>query len=293
MAKMAPMAIVKYMNFVYESVDRQIALQEAKAGKEETGQRKDIFHFLYNAVDSETGGRGLDRKALRAETSLLVAAGSDTTSITLSGIFFYLTGDPRRLRKLEDELLATFDSIDDISHGPALKGCIYLRACIDEAMRMAVSGPSEVPREVLAGGINIKGKYYPAGVVVGTSSWCDSRNQEVYGDPEVFRPERWIVDEANGVTQEDVARAKANFNPFSAGPGHCVGKVFAISEILVAVARTIYRLEVRRAPGSTVGGGHPSLGWAERNPSVMALRDAFISLRDGPEVQFRKRIARS
>lgn len=293
MQKTAPLIIVKYMNFVYESVDRQIALQEAKASKEEIGQRQDIFYFLYNAVDPETGERGLDRTGLRAEAGLLVAAGSDTTSITLSGIFFYLTGDPRRLKKLEDEILSTFDSIDDIYHGPVLKNCTYLRACIDEAMRLAVAGPSELPREVLAGGINIKGKHYPAGTVVGTSSWCDSRNQEVYGDPEVFRPERWIVDEANGVTQEDVARAKANFNPFSAGPGHCVGKVFAISEILVAVARTIYRLEVRRAPGSTVGGGDPSLGWAERNPAVMSLRDAFITLRDGPEVQFRERVARS
>lgn len=293
MEKMAPVPIIKYMNFVYESVDKQIAFQEARAGKDEKDQRQDIFHFLYNAVDPDTGNRGLDRTALRAEAGLLVAAGSDTTSITLSGLFFYLTGDPRRLRKLEDEILSTFNSVDDISHGPVLKGCTYLRACIDETLRMIPAGPSELPREVLPGGINIKGKHYPAGTIVGTSPWCDSRNQEVYGDPDVFRPERWVVDEANGVTQEDVTRAKTNFNPFSAGPGHCVGKVFAISEILVAVARTIYRLEVKRTPGSTAGGGRPSSGWAERNPSVMQVKDAFITLRDGPEVQFRKRVARS
>lgn len=159
----------------------------------------------------------LPRAKLRQETSLLagrskakcslVTAGSDTASISLSSIFFYLTGDPRHLRKLEDELLSTFTSIDKIYHGPILKGCTYLRACVNEAIRIAIVDLSEIQREVLPGGINIKGKHYPARTIVGYSPWLDCRNQQVYGDTQVYRTERWIVDEENGMTQQDVARA--------------------------------------------------------------------------------------
>ncbi|KAK9437185.1 benzoate 4-monooxygenase cytochrome P450 [Metarhizium brunneum] len=230
-----------------------------------------------------------DAKILKAGAGLLVVTGSHTTSANLSGIFFYLTGDPRRLIKVQNEIRGILELANDIIHGPKLASCTYLRARVDEAMRLTSSGPSELPREVMRGRIHIQGQYYPAGTVVGTSSWCDARNQRVYGDTDVYRPERWIVDEAEGVTKEHVARLKANFNPFGAGPGHCIGKVFAMSEILIAVARTLHRLGVRRTPGSTLGAGHPSLGWGARSPQQLHLKDAYITIRHGQEVQFRKR----
>lgn len=248
-----------------------------------------MFYFLCEARDPDTGLPAYNEGDLRAESSLLIIAGSDTTAVALSGIFFYLTGDPRRCQKLADEILATFDSAEDIVHGPKLLGCKYLRACVDEAMRLTPSGPCELPREVLPGGIQINGEYFPPGTIVGTSAWVSSRNEDVYGDPGVFRPERWILDEANGVTAESIALMRANFHPFLTGPGSCLGKSVALAEIMITVARTLHRLELRRAPGSTLGGGGHELGWGARDKRQLQLEDAFISLRQGPEVQFRKR----
>ena len=97
------------------------------------------------------------------------------------------------------------------------------------------------------------------------------------------------MDESAGVTQESVDLAKSNFHPFGGGPGQCVGKNLAIMELLAAVARTLWRYEMRRAPGSTVGGGSPKLGWGQRNPEEYQLIDAYIALHHGPMLQFRKR----
>lgn len=165
----------------------------------------------------------------------------------------------------------------------------YLRACIDEGMRLTPSGPSELSREVLPGGLIVLGEHYPAVTIVGTAPWANSRNQEVYDDPKVFRPERWIVDEAAAVSKEDVARIRANYHPFSAGRGNCVGQSFAMAELMITVARTVQQLDIRRAPGSTKGGGSPELGWGARDSRQFQLIDAYISLRKGPEVQFRRR----
>lgn len=284
-----PPAVEHYNKFIYESVTNRLRLHKEQAGKPETEQRQDLLHFLIEAKDPDTGLPAFNEESIRAESSLLIIAGSDTTAISLSGIFFYLTGHPWRLQKLTDEILSTFVSVEEIVYGPKLSNCVYLRACIDEGMRLMPSGPCEPSREVLSGGIQIQGEHYPAGTIVGSLPWVNSRSQEAYGDPEVFRPERWIVDEATGVSKEEVAWAKKNFYPFISGPGNCVGRNLAMAEMMIIVARTLHRFEVRRNPGSTLGGGSYEKGWGARDERQQQIVDAYISLRKGPEVQFRKR----
>ncbi|KAI0181176.1 cytochrome P450 monooxygenase-like protein [Hypoxylon sp. FL1284] len=289
---LTPSPVQQYYQFVHESVSKRLALQKEQAEKPESERRQDIIYFLCEAQDPDTGHPAYDESTLRAEANLLIIAGSDTTAISLSGIFFYLTNHPYQYQKLVKEIRTTFDSAENIVYGPKLSSCAYLKAFVDEAMRLTPTGPSELPREVLAGGIIIiKGEYFPEGTLVGTSPWADSRNEEIYGDANIFRPERWIADETETgvVTQEEMARMRSNFHPFAAGPGNCVGKNLAITEMMITVARTLHRLDVRRAPGSTVGGGAYELGWGARDPKQFQLIDAYISLRHGPEVQFRKR----
>lgn len=292
LAMVTPPPVRHYVQFVYDSVTNRIALQQKQAEKPESDRRKDLFYFLCEARDPETGHPAYSEDELRAEASLLIIAGSDTTAVSLSGILFYLTGDPRRCQKLTDEILSTFETAEDIGYGPKLLGCKYLRACIDEGLRLSPPGPCDLPREVLPGGIQIDGQYFPPGTTVGTVLWVISRNEEIWGDPGVFRPERWIVDDANGVTVESLAPLRANFHPFLSGPGNCAGKHVAMAEMMIILARTLHRLEVRRAPGSTLGGGSPRLGWGARDARQFQLEDAYVAQRRGPEVQFRKRSVR-
>lgn len=249
-----------------------------------------MFYFLSQARDPETGSVAYNEDDLKAESNLLVIAGSDTTSISLSGIFFYLTGDPERCGKLVDEIRTTFANAEDIIYGSKLSGCTYLKACIDEGMRLTPSGPCELPREVLPGGARVLGRYYPEGTILGTVPWVTSRSKSAFKDAETFHPERWIVDESAGVSKESVALLRTHFHPFASGPGSCIGKNVALAEMMIIVARTLHRLDIRRTPGSTLGGGRPELGWGASDENQFQLTDAYISLREGPEVQFKKRV---
>ncbi|OTB16941.1 hypothetical protein K445DRAFT_21134 [Daldinia sp. EC12] len=287
----SPPAVCEYHRFIYQSVTDRIILQRQQAEKPEADRRQDLFYFLYEARDPDTGQRAYGEDELRAESSLLIIAGFDTINISLSSIFFYLTGDPRRCQKLTREIRTTFESAEDIIHGPKLQGCTYLRACIDEGMRLAPVVPSEHARKVLAGGLNIRGEHYPAGTIVGTVPWASSRSRAVYGeDAETFRPERWIVDESDGgTTAEKLAQYRSGFHPFLSGPYSCIGRHLAMMEMTLIIARTLHGLDIRRAPGSTLGGGRPGLGWGATDRKQHFVQDAYISLRHGPEVQFRKR----
>ncbi|KAI0104356.1 benzoate 4-monooxygenase cytochrome P450 [Daldinia grandis] len=284
-----PSAIQRFNQFIYNSVSDRIALQKEQAGKPEGQRRQDTFYFLYEARDPDTGLPAYDEPALRGESASLLLAGSDTISTAICGIMFCLASDPRRQQKLVDEILSKFESAEDIVYGPKLLGCTYLRACIDEGMRLNPSILSDLPREVLLGGLTIKGEYYPEGTIVGNVPWALTRNQEVYGDPEVFRPERWILDQSTGVTQEAIAQAKSCFHPFLSGPGNCVGQNLAMATLFITMARLLYHLDIRRLPGSTFGCGSPAMGWGARNKNQLKVKDIFVSDRQGPELQFRKR----
>ncbi|KAI1659965.1 cytochrome P450 [Daldinia decipiens] len=288
-ALLTPAPIRQYKQFVYDSVTERIALHREQAGKTEVEQRQDMFYFLCEARNPDTGLPAYKEAELRAKANLLIVAGSDTASVALSGMLFYVTGDSWRYQKLVQEIRTEFETPDDIVYGPKLSSLVYLRACIEEGMRLSPAVPGDLPREVLSGGLEIQGEYFPPGTIVGITNWALSRNQEVYGDPELFRPERWIVDEATGVTEEDVNRARSSSHPFAGGPGRCLGQNFAMMEMMIILARTLHRFDVRREPGSTLGSGRPEYGWGARDSKQFHLTDAYISIRRGPMLQFRKR----
>lgn len=291
LSKLAPPEVQKFYEFVEDSVTKRLQLQEDQKKHPEKIQRHDMFHFLCEARDpneTESKSSPYTEQDLRSEANLLIVAGSDTTATSLCSFFFYLTRNARSYEKVVREIRATFETPEEIVGGSKLMSCRYLRACIDESMRMTPVGPSELPREVRPGGLVVDGEYIPAGVVVGTVPWVTVRNEEVYRDPAVFRPERWIPGE--GVAEEEVTFIKTNFHPFSQGPSNCVGKNMAMLEMMVTLGRTLHRFDVRKAPDSRLGEGAPELGWGRRDRHQFQVKDAFISVRNGPVVQFRRRL---
>jgi cytochrome P450 len=258
--------------------DRVARADQEKSSQSLSEPRKDFFYWLTNASDPVTG-EGYSMPEMWAESRLLIAAGSDTSSITTAATFFYLLRNPKVLAKLQHELRTTFDSVDEIRSGTKLNNCVYLRAVIEETLRVAPPVPSSLPREVMAGGMDVDGYHLPEGTIVGTSAYAIHRNVDHFDNPTSYRPERWIVDEDAGVTAEDVARAKAAFCPFSLGSRGCVGKPMAYAELSVTLGRVFYRFDVRLLEGDRTGEGEDGM---------FRLRDLFVSGRDGPFVEFKK-----
>lgn len=94
-----------------------------------------------------------------------ILVGSDTTATALSAALFYLARNPSALATLQNEIRTAFTSLDAIVGGKELTECHFLRACIDEAMRLAPPVPGLLPREVVGKeGITIDGVFLPCGV---------------------------------------------------------------------------------------------------------------------------------
>jgi cytochrome P450 len=305
-----------YVQYANRQIDSRIAAYNASAitttsptttvpSVDAKPIRKDFTDYLLRARDPVTS-LGLTTAELHADSALLISAGSDTTSITISAGLFYLLHNPGTLATLTREIRSTFSSLDAICSGPALSGCVYLRACIDEALRLAPPVPSHLPREVLPGGIHVDGQFLPAGTVVGTAPWAIHHNATYFPDAFAFRPERWIPTDHHGDGDDDdgLSTARAAFCAFSLGPRGCIGKGVAYQEVTLALAHLLWLYDICLGEGGPSGGGvgageitpdgwegkSKKLGPERRREDEYQLFDHFTADRDGPMVRFRGRM---
>jgi cytochrome P450 len=100
--------------------------------------RKDFLPYLLHAKDSQTG-KGFEKEELDTDSGLLIAAGADTMSITLTAAF-YLLKNPRVLKKLTDEIREALTDVEEIRGGAKLNSLACLRACIDETPKLGTTG---------------------------------------------------------------------------------------------------------------------------------------------------------
>ncbi|KAJ5092603.1 hypothetical protein NUU61_007473 [Penicillium alfredii] len=268
-------------NFIMKSrvEANERAKERAQQGRE---AKKDFFYYLLNAKDPETG-KGLSTPELWGEANVLMIAGSDTTSTTLVATLFYLVRQPATLAKLCAEVRGAFATVEDIVSGPQLSELGYLKACLDEALRLAPAVPGAPPRAVMAGGAVVDGVFLPAGTDCGTPVYSIHRQDRYYREPDTYLPERWIegatcaaAGSSWQTTKEDIETARRAFCPFSIGPRGCVGKSMAFMEMRLTLARLVFLFDMTLADRQ----GEDARGH-------LALVDHFTSAKDGPNVVFR------
>ncbi|PYI02488.1 putative cytochrome P450 [Aspergillus sclerotiicarbonarius CBS 121057] len=237
------------------------------------GMGTDIFSFLQQCKDPDTG-ECLSLTELSTETATFIIAGSDTTSTTMAAVCHYLTGSRRCYDRVAEEVRSTFASLGDIRLGPALNSCVFLRACIDEALRLSPPSGSSLWREVEGAGACVDGQWLPAGCEVGVGIYSIHHRAADWPDPFHFHPDRWLQD----------APARP-YMPFSIGSRSCIGKPLALAQAMLTLARLFWEFDLRRADGNSEEEGE---GEEEEKEYVVA--DHVTAGGRGPVLGFRPRI---
>lgn len=263
------------------------AMARTKIGTKDC-DRKDFFYYLLNAKDPETG-LGFSKDELWGESNLFIIAGSDTTSTALAATMFYLAHNKSALVTVTDEIRGTFSSPAEIKQGQALNGCHFLRASIDEAMRMSPPVAGGLPRNVLQGGLIIDNHSIPEGTDVCVPHYAIHHNAQYFPGPFSYEPTRWLADLASPTLAPFVEEARSAFAPFSIGPRGCIGKGMAYLELSISIARVLWEYELRLTPGTHVGEGRDQLEFGRQRGGEYQLKDTFTSVKDGPLLQFRRR----
>lgn len=246
------------------------------------------------AVFFITAGMEAPSNPLRAFLVLIPWKGGATMSALMSGVLFYISRNPEIYRKLTEEIRTTFSSGHDIKSGPQLTSCKYLRAVINETLRMSPSSigtlwrqqdlalPSNVGKPFIVDGCVV-----PPGTMVGLSPYSLLHNKKYFPEPFVFRPERHLEAGQQGKAA-DTTRA---FAPFGIGSRSCGGRAVAYLEASLTIAKTLWYFDVEKAPGKLgeVGEGGPGMGKGREQRGAYQVWDVITAEHHGPNLIFTPR----
>ncbi|KAL3421108.1 cytochrome P450 [Phlyctema vagabunda] len=170
--------------------------------------------------------------------AILSFAGSDTTAITISALFYYLVKNPGVYSKLLKEIDGALPAGSARLPFVTAQTLPYFEICLKETFRVHPATAFNFERVVPAGGRKVGKDFIPGGTIVGMNPWTVHRNQDIFGkDADIWRPERWLD------TERAAEMNKYMFH-FGAGSHMCIGRNISMLEIYKIVPVFLRTFEI-------------------------------------------------
>ena len=165
----------------------------------------------------------------------MIAAGMDTTAISVEWAMTELIKNPRVQQKAQEELdrvigLERIMTEADISNLP------YLQCVAKEALRLHPPTPLMLPHKANAN-VKIGGYNIPKGSTIHVNVWAIARDPAMWKNPLEFRPERFL--------EEDVDMKGHDFRllPFGAGRRVCPGAQLATNLVTSMLGHLLHHFD--------------------------------------------------
>lgn len=201
--------------------------------REEPG--RDILALMLGARYDD--GSAMTDDDVLAQLRTLLAAGHETTAISLSWALYAVHRYPEVKERLLGELQGAGDDVDAWMTLP------YLRAFCDEVLRMWPPLPEFM--RTLVKPFTLGDYELPVGVSLSANVHLLHNDEALYPEPHVFRPERFL----------DRTFGPHEYAPFGGGNRRCLGAAFAHYELRIALATLLtegrFELAGDRAPRMT------------------------------------------
>jgi cytochrome P450 len=201
-----------------------IAQRRARTGLAPAGSHGDDLLGLL--LDSH-----LTDAEISHELVTMVIAGHETVAAALAWTLMLLAEHQPAQDRVRAELAASPGPVPMLGHRDRLP---WTRAVVDEALRLFP--PAWALSRRSHGADVIGGHAVPAGTMVIVSPWLLHRRDDSWPDPLAFRPERFL----------GAGAKRSDYLPFGQGPRLCIGREFALGEMVVVLSRLLatYRIDV-------------------------------------------------
>ncbi|KAF4237382.1 hypothetical protein CNMCM8980_005555 [Aspergillus fumigatiaffinis] len=209
----------------------------------------DFMKYILEDKKRSTEGNSFSHEQFRslvADTMMMMNAGSDTTGSALTSTTWSLLRHPQALARLRKELS------DHRGHAPAsglsaeesifaydvVKVLPFLRACIDESLRLRSPLAYQLPRLVSRPTTIARHKIMP-GTVVAAGPYSIHSHASLFCDPDEYRPEGWVDFDAEFPNL--IEHLKRYNIVFSQGSRACIGRHLAIVELQILIPTLVMR----------------------------------------------------
>ncbi len=201
----------------------QIARMRADCG---SGERSDVLSSMIAARYDD--GSSMTDAAIRDQLRSLLFVGHDTTAVLLAWALHFVAANS----VVRTRLLAELDQLGPDASAEAFARAPYLGAVVDETLRM---------RPVTTDAMRLLRKPWtlgpwqlPAGVAVTPIAALAHFRPDLWPEPDVFQPERFLGPDRPNPT---------SYFPFGGGDRRCVGASFARLEACIILATALREFE--------------------------------------------------
>ncbi|KAG2222645.1 hypothetical protein INT45_008309 [Circinella minor] len=212
--------------------------------KEENKKSRNLLDLMIGEIDEETG-QGMSSKDLQAQCLTFLAAGHETTAVSLSWGLWLLAKHPEIQDQLRTEVNNLFNNDNNNQELPsydAINNLNLLNNVCKETMRLYPPVPMTTRisvKNTVLGGQHV----VPKGTRLFISPLVTHTDSNYWGeDVNNFRPSRWNESPADQVNPYV-------YMPFLQGGRMCIGYRFALIEFKIIMALLIMELKFSEKPG--------------------------------------------
>lgn len=201
------------------------------------------------------------------ETCTLVgdiqAAGTDTTSTGLHWLILTLSMYPEVQRKAQEEVDRVIGR--DRLPGQADQASLpYLRCILREAFRFRPPGRINIPH-MATESFSFRGHVVHRGTWIISNYYSIHMDPELYPEPRVFRPERWMHDADRTICEETIGpQSQRRVWNFGEGRRVCVGMYLAEMELFMALSHILWAFHVTPGKGEIIDLDYMEPGLTDR-----------------------------
>ena len=224
---------VKFQNDYVEKM-YEIRLANYKEGKDDTFTDAIITAKMEAEADENWMQPYLKKQNILNTIIDLFGAGIETTKVSLRWLILMMAKYPQMQELMRKEVQDFVADQDPQLHHKS--ECHFVCAFISETMRFKPIVPVNVPHKATVD-CEIEGHQIPAGMPV-LVSLHNQLQDEVWIDPQTFRPERFL--DANGMY---VSKPNPYFIPFSEGRRSCPGNKLAFNNLFLIVVRLLQKTQ--------------------------------------------------
>ncbi|KAI9306770.1 cytochrome P450 [Cunninghamella echinulata] len=224
---------VKFHKMLDEIIEHKRKTLKDHANTEDA--EKDLLTLM---LESELNGEGsLTNEELNSDLNVFFTGNHDTTSSTMSSIFYYLAKHPDVQQRAREEAIKIFgDEPADISPtADQLKELVYINQVIKETLRM--NGPAlQITPRCTTKDTEIEGVFLPKGTKVTVAIYDLHHSPYNWKNPEEFNPDRF----ADGGEAEQKERGGLSWAPFAR---MCIGMNFSLAEQRIILSSFLRKYE--------------------------------------------------
>ncbi|KAI0869644.1 trichodiene oxygenase [Hypoxylon argillaceum] len=195
----------------------------------DTNMDRTIVHEI---LESKLDPKEKEFKRVYLDVTATNGAGFETTGAVLRLVCFHVFSNTDILQHLRTEIANARAKEGDVMTLKVLEKLPYLTATLMEGLRLSPGIATRMTRIAPDRDLFYGDYRIPAGTHVSMTTILMHTDEELYPDPQSFKPERWMK-------RNVYTKAEKGFAPFSRGTRMCLGMHLAWAELYFVIAALV------------------------------------------------------